>query len=186
MSVLRKVWLSKVEYRPNPARPEEGRVPLGIVLAYDLGGETKVELAARFELEEGELRHLDRLSRELLRRPWEVIDREIGSLIQELPNEEKSGRAFLSHLARENVWSFHVSPPAPFPVKISAVETKRGAIDNAVAWAINELVNGRDPLSSRVPPLTNKLQGRTVPAIPPAYQLKTSQWSTGASAVSAR
>jgi len=185
MSLLRKVWLSKIEYRPNPARPEEGRVPLGVVLAHNVGGRMAVKLAALRELEEGELQRLDGLSRELLRRPSEVLEREIDAVLAALPEGKKSGLAVLSQLARENVWSLHISPPAQFPVEVSAVETKRGAIDYALTWAVIELLSGRDPLSSRVPPLTNKVRGRSVPTLPPAYQLKTSQWGGGASVAGA-
>src|SRR4051794_2697040 len=107
MTEHRRLHYAQVEFRPNPARPEEGRLPMGMIMEFTTPEYWVVGLAARVAFPPKALEGLDPLSRELLERRPSVIEIEIGRLLNKA---EKPGDV-LKLLAQYNQWSIHVTEP---------------------------------------------------------------------------
>lgn len=108
MSTLRRFWFSPIEYRPDPSRPEEGKITLGVVVEAEFRNMWVVAAKTRAILTEDELARLDGLGKELLKDPAGFIGREVESV---LPRAKKPGDV-LKLLAQAERWSFHVTSPS--------------------------------------------------------------------------
>ena len=108
MSTLRRFWSSPIDYRPDPTRPDEGKITLGVAVEAEFRHMWVVTVMARATLTEEELARLDGLGKALLREPIAFIAREVESI---LPQAKQPGDV-LKLLARTERWSFHVTSPS--------------------------------------------------------------------------
>lgn len=170
---LDNVWLSYVDYLPNPARPEEGRIALGCVLQALAGARSLVSLCAREELTGPELEVMDGIGREMLAQPVEFLDQEILRLLNEprgkLPSFKEGG--LLRALSRVHRWSLQVSPPQLIRIERALSQSNFQALNAASDQLFIAHQLGKDV------PLTRRLQAkRIIPEdwraqVPPAWQI---------------
>ncbi|AKJ00120.1 Hypothetical protein AA314_01746 [Archangium gephyra] len=109
---LDKVWLSFVDYRPDPATPEKDRIALGCILEARAGKGRLLSLVGRVSLTEPELMTLDRIGRETLVHPADFLRQQLQEVIERagsLPSFEQGGA--LRQLSQVHRWSVYVMPP---------------------------------------------------------------------------
>ncbi len=172
---LDNVWLSYVEYRPEPARPEEERLVLGCILEARSGGGRLFSVAGRSELTGPELRVLDGIAREMLAHPAEFLRRELFRLIEpgrELPSFADGG--VLGALSRVHRWSFHVAPPRWIRIQRALAQNNRQALHAANEQLLIAHLLGREVPLSR-PLRANQIIPHDWRAqVPPAWQIEHS------------
>lgn len=108
MSTLRRFWFSPIEYQPDPSRPDERKITLGVAVEAEFRHMWVVAVKARAILTDEELARLDGVGKELLREPIAFIAREVETV---LPHAKKPGDV-LKLLSQEGRWSFHVGSPS--------------------------------------------------------------------------
>ena len=152
---LNKVWLSFIDYRPDPSVPEQDKLVLGCILQAQLGNHQEYSLAAREELTETERAWLDGIGREVLARPAEFLEREFKRILEgslgTLPREEGGG---LRALSREFPWSLHVTAPRAIRIERLLSQTNSQALRTAtedlmIARILNRDVSLTRPLRAR-------------------------------------
>jgi hypothetical protein len=174
---LDNVWLSYVDYRPDPARPEEERIVLGCILeAARPGGGRSFSVAGRLELTESELHVLDGIGREMLAHPSEFLRQELHRVIgqsgKNLPSFKEGG--VLGALARVHRWSFHVSPPRLIRLQRALSQNNLQALDAANEQLLIAHLLGREVPLSR-PLRANQIIPHDWRAqVPPAWQIEHS------------
>jgi hypothetical protein len=99
----RRAWFSAVEYRPNPADPENGVIGLGFLIEFTTDKYWVVSAIMRAGIQEGQLASLDDLAKQLLEHRSDVIAKEINRV---LPLAREPGEA-LALLSASNPWSMY-------------------------------------------------------------------------------
>lgn len=165
-----KCGLSMVSYRPNPAFPDEGRIPLGVLLEHELSRDGKlhkrwVVWAARREVSGQE--RLDSLAREVLKSPFEFIKSEILANIASSAAVVPFGA--LTLIARRHAWSINVSPPREVSLVKQLGLPRLATMTRAIQDFLSDHEGGRSP-KLRWP--EQRLTHEALPVvIPPAYQI---------------
>ncbi len=176
---LNKVWLSFVDYRPDPAEPDRDRIALGCILEVGLRGgrEREVVLAAREELTKSELGLMDGIGREMLVRPSVFLNQEFRQFLKGHSEPVPFGKGgILAAFARKHRWSLHMTPPLLVRIERHLSQTNREALltvcdDLLIAHAL-----GKDV------PLTRPLRAKRIVSddwraqVPPAWQIAHSSW----------
>lgn len=105
------VWASTIDFRPNPTRPREGRVLLGVAFGFEVRHARYLVLWARDRLEQAEYDGMDGVFRRLLAEPAKYTSRQFEKAIggSALP------QVVLQSFAEANRASFFVSPPVKVP-----------------------------------------------------------------------
>jgi len=113
MTAQQPIEYARVEFRPNPGRPNEGRIFLGIVFAFKRGKDGEiVGWRLAFDIPEEQLATLDQLSRDLVLKRKTTLRSELASAIK----QPTDGHKVLENLAAENIWAFHVAKPTTLKV----------------------------------------------------------------------
>jgi len=107
MTEHRKFHYALVEFRPNPARPDEGRINLGVMMEFTTPEFWVVALATRAAFPRDILASLDPLSRELLERRSSVIESEIADALL----SARHPGDVLKLLSERNHWSVYMTAP---------------------------------------------------------------------------
>ena len=110
----RKGCFSIIEYRPRPAFPAEGRIPIGVLIEASNPKLRVVGAYYRAFLNPVELEQLDVMGRELLAHPHALIIKEIEAV---LSLAVQPGDVLI-RLAEQAIWSFHVTPPQAFDLTV--------------------------------------------------------------------
>ena len=116
-----KVWLSQVQYRPDPAEGQKGVIPLGLLIEFNTPKYWAVGCMVRAGLDQAKLAGLDELTRNILEHRGDVIARELE---QVLPKAKKPGDA-LTLLSANNRWSIYVSRPQTLDVPASVFRAEK-------------------------------------------------------------
>lgn len=115
--------VSRIQYRRNPARPDEDTVRLGYAVESRLQDEWLVVLFARRELGEEEAERLDPLARNLT----QDLPGHLAALVSEsLPGEGVPGDA-LQSLANAHPWSLHITAPEVVNLRAVTPEEQKQA-----------------------------------------------------------
>lgn len=130
MTRFRQFWYSVVEYRPDPAAPESGRIPLGVVVGAMVGRLRLVGIAARNALTQDELRRLDGVGRGILKNPYETFRADIEQALREIGIG--APLRILERLASQNQWSLFVSTPSKLELTVPEGRAKKAALDAAL------------------------------------------------------
>jgi hypothetical protein len=176
---LNKVWLSFVDYRPDPAEPDRDRIALGCILEAGLRGgrEREIVLTGRVELTESELGRMDGIGREMLGQPSAFLNQEFRRFLDEHSEPvpfEKGG--VLAAFTRKHRWSLHVTPPRLVRIERHLSQTNR----EALVTVCDDLLIAR-ALGKEVP-LTMPLRAKRIVSddwraqVPPAWQIAHSSW----------
>lgn len=107
MTEHRKFHYALVEFRQNPARPEEGRLDLGVLLEFTTAKHWVVALVARATFAAERLDELDPLSRELLEQAPTILERELRKYLDQAVKPGDVLRLMSEH----NPWSVYIAPP---------------------------------------------------------------------------
>lgn len=105
--MTKKMWHSRIDFRPNPADPKVDVVNLGHLLEFTTESYWVLGMVIRASLDEASLTAVDDLSRAILDDRESVIEKEVRSV---LPKARKPGDV-LALLSAGNRWSLHISPP---------------------------------------------------------------------------
>ena len=140
---IRDLRYSLVEYLPDPAHPEQGRILLGIVFDGRVGKHYIVGLRARLFLTDEELKRLDGIGRELLKQPIHYLRREIESKI--LPKVRRPGDA-LELMSEWGTWYLRVSPAKKMEIQPRSVQHVREAISDRMDSFFAKLGEETGPL----------------------------------------
>jgi|HubBroStandDraft_6_1064221.scaffolds.fasta_scaffold1132122_1 hypothetical protein len=128
----RRAWFSAVEYRPNPADPENGVIGLGFLIEFTTDKYWVVSAIMRAGIQEGQLASLDDLAKQLLEHRSDVIAKEINRV---LPLAREPGEA-LALLSASNPWSLHVSEPREIEATAGAADASVETIQEEYVYAI--------------------------------------------------
>jgi len=102
-----QMWLSAIDYRPDSTAPNEGKIPLGVIVEAASASNWIVAVQVRAFLVDEELACLDGVGKELLRQPQRVVTREIESAL----SRAKVPGDVLKLLSQNALWSLHVGVP---------------------------------------------------------------------------
>jgi hypothetical protein len=131
MTAQQSIEYARVEFRPNPARPEDDRIFLGIVFAFKRGRQGEiVGWRLLFDVPEEQLDRLDTLSRELVVRRKATLRSELSNAIK----QQTDGRKVIKSLAASNAWAFHIS--APQSMKVTRYSSARTIEDWVDEWTL--------------------------------------------------
>jgi len=122
-----KAWVSRIDFRPDPADPSRDAINLGFLLEFTTANVWAVGVVMLAALDEAALAGLDELSRKLIENGEDVIRHEVR---RTLSQAQKPGQA-LPLLAAANPWSIHIGVPAELDV--SGVRPVSGASVEKIA-----------------------------------------------------
>ena len=129
-----------VEFRPNPARPTEGRLLLAIVFACKMGQLSVLGSRWRVGIPNIEIEKLDPLARELFEHRKSTLKAELDSAMQ----DAREPAQVLARLAANNPWSFHIGKPVS--AKVERFDpAKMGLEDWAHDWTRNATPDPKRP-----------------------------------------
>ena len=130
MTSRQAVEYAPVELRLNPARPEEGRLLLGIIFAFNRDNSPEVGWRWRFDIPDVELEDLDSLSREIFVNRKETLKKELLAAMK----VSAGPREVLSCLSARNIWSIHIGKP--ISTKVNRVNPGSMAVEDWVdSWS---------------------------------------------------
>ncbi|KFA89798.1 hypothetical protein [Archangium violaceum] len=175
---LDKVWLSFVDYRPDPATPEKDRIALGCILEARARRSGLFSLAGRVSLTEPELMIMDRIGRETLVHPAdflrqqlrEVLDRAGGAL-----SFEQGGA--LRQLSQVHRWSLYVMPPRLIRIERHLSQNNTQALYSATGQLFIARMLGRDVSLDRTLRAKQIIPEDWRAQVPPAWQIAQSSLS---------
>jgi len=141
MNRLRQFWYSVVEYLPDPAAPQAGKLPLGVLVGAAVGKMRYVGISARNSLNPQEMEKLDGIGREVLKNPYEAIRIDVEQAIQELGI--LAPLRVLERVASMNRWSVSISAPVRLELTVpETVRSKKEALDSAMRGLYAQKVLG--------------------------------------------
>jgi hypothetical protein len=175
---LDKVWLSFVDYRPDPATPEKGRIALGCILEARAGRAGLFSLASRVSLTEPELMTMDRIGRETLVHPADFLQQQLRGVIERargVLSFEQGGA--LRQLSQVHRWSVYVMPPQLIRIERHLSQNNTQALNSATGQLFIAHMLGREV------PLNRTLRAKQIipedwrAQVPPAWQIAQSSLS---------
>ncbi len=135
----KRAWVSRIDFRPNPADPDKDAIRLGFLLEFTTADYWAVGAVMLATLDDAALAGLDELSRKLIENRKDVIEHEVQRTLSQV---REPGQA-LPLLAAANPWSIHIGLPAELDV--SAVKPVSGASVEKIAeqYALSLFVTAR-------------------------------------------
>lgn len=175
---LDKVWLSFVDYRPDPATPEKDRVALGCILEARPGRGRLFSLAGRVSLTEPELVTMDRIGRETLVHPADFLRQQLRGVLERaegvLPFEQGGALRQLAHVHR---WSLYVMPPRLIRIERHLSQNNTQALYSATEQLFIAHMLGREVSLNRTLRATQIIPEDWRAQVPPAWQIAQSSFS---------
>jgi hypothetical protein len=123
----KKAWVSRIDFRPDPADPKKDVVNLGFLLEFTGSDYWAISVVMLAAIDDSALAGLDDLSKKLIETRKEVIEHEVRRV---LPQARRPGEV-LPLLSLANPWSIHVGTPAALDV--SGVRAPSGASAETIA-----------------------------------------------------
>ena len=183
------ICYSLLEYRPDPARPTEGRLGLGVALEFTTARYWVVGLAMRATIEKASLDAMDRLTKDVLENRVAVVAAEIQAVL-ELARQPGD---VLRLAASRNPWSISIG--VPVPLKVPAIEdgerasverileeyvfhifTRQHAIEDRVSRKRNGAAARRLAELSGTSLLSHAPEAAALGDVPQAWMLPTKSW----------
>lgn len=161
MTKRQKVDYALVEFRPNPARPSEGRLLLGAVFAFKSGDVAGIGWSLRAGIPQIEVEKLDSLTREIFEHRESTLKAEIDAAVQgaETPAD------VLQVLAANNPWAFHIR--IPVQTEVDQFDPKKMGLEDWVgSWSGRLFQENVDETAGELPrPGTKRSKAKAPPVL---------------------
>jgi hypothetical protein len=140
MATVRDIWVSLIEYRADPTRPSERRIPLGVAYGFQLRGRPSLLFWVR-ALTETDAKGMSPIHKRLL------VDRK-GYLVEELkkclPGTSGPLEA-LENFARSKRASIFVSPPVRLEARAGVLTRARQLAQQTFEEVVKAAMAGARP-----------------------------------------
>jgi hypothetical protein len=143
----KKVWYSRIDFRPNPADPAKGVINLGFLLEFTTEEYWVVGMVILAALDKAAMATIDTVSRQLLENREDVIEREVRQILSQA---ERPGQV-LPLLAAANPWSLHIGAPEELAIWIKSDTTDASVEKIAEEYAFSVFMTNQTRAKAAAP-----------------------------------